>query len=182
MYARLHPADRPWAAIVAAGALLTLFVLGLLLWPAAALAQGLPVAPEGVADYSRLAQAVLEAGTGHQWPLAIALALVLVVSLLRRFGRGLPYVGAYLDHPLVAFLLPSLAAILGALVTSLAAGQPLSLGVVLSALMTGLASNGLFVGGKKVAESKGWTPEPAQAPVAVETKAQALDVLKGPPP
>lgn len=167
--------------------LAALFLLAVTLGALSVLAQDASPAPEAVVvesvpladDPARLAVTLLTAVQSGQWGLVVSVALVLVVALVRRFGRGLPKVGPLLDHPVVAWLLPTVASVGGALVTSLVAGAPVSIGLVLSAVVTGLGANALYVGGKKVAEAR---EAGAAAAAGVTSKAEAVEVLKGPQP
>lgn len=161
-----------WLCVTAALFSFVAFAQDALPAPAAAVT---PVAD----DPTHLAVVLLGAIQAGHWGLVVSAALVLVVALLRRFGRGLPKVGPLLDHPVVAWALPTVASVGGALVTALVAGSPVSVGLVLSAVVTGLGANALYVGGKKVAEAR---EAGATAAAGVETKADAVTVLKGPPP
>lgn len=131
-------------------------------------------------DPHRLALVVLDGVQRGQWGLVVSAVLVGLIFVLRRFGKQLvPALAGFLDHPIVAWALPSTASILGAVVTALVAGTPVSVGLVLSAVITGLTANGLFNGLKQVQEAKA----AGQAAAAnVDTKAEALNVLKGPKP
>jgi hypothetical protein len=151
--------------------------LTLFLAPSMALAQVAPVPPTDGVDFAQLAATLLNGITHGSWGIVASAAIVLVVALVRRFGKALiPAAAPFLDHPVVAWLLPTLAAIAGALLAALGAGQTVSIGLVLSAVVTGLSANGLFVGVKKAQEAAA-AGEAAAA--KVDGKAAAVDVLKG---
>ncbi len=129
-------------------------------------------------DPHRLALVLLDGINGSNWGIVVSAVLVGLVWALRRFGKQLvPALAPFLDHPVVAWTLPSLAAILGAILTSLVAGTPISVGLVVTAIITGLTANGMFNGMRQVAQAKG-----AKAAGEVDTKAEAVNVLKGPKP
>lgn len=164
---------------LAMGGVLTLIVAGLTLGACAAFAQQALESPETGDDLAKLAATLIDGVSKGHWGLVVSVVLVLIVSLVRRFGRNIPKVGPLLDHPIVAWALPTVASVGGALVTSLVAGSTVSVGLVLSAIVTGLTSNALYVGGKKVAEAR----EAGQAAAAeVTDKAAAVTVLRGPTP
>lgn len=129
-------------------------------------------------DPHRLAMVVLDGVQRGQWGLVVSAVLVGLIFVLRRFGKQLvPALSGFLDHPIVAWALPSAASVLGAVLTALVAGTPVSVGLVLSAIITGLTANGLFSGLKQVQAAKEAGAEKA---AEVDTKAEALNVLKGP--
>ena len=132
-------------------------------------------------DPSQLAIYVLDAITHKNWGLLASLALVGIVMLLRMFGKKIsPKLGEVMDNPIVAFALPSIASSAGAIATSLIAGKSIDFGLVLAAISHGLIANAMYVGGKKIQEAKELGAAKA---AAVETKADAVDVLKdGPKP
>lgn len=165
--------------------LAALFLLAATLGALSVLAQEASPSPEAAMvvplsdDPARLALVLLDGVQRGQWGLVVSGVLVLVVFVLRRFGKGIPKVGPLLEHPVVAWTLPTIAAVLGAVMTSLVAGTPVSVGLVLSAIITGLTANGLYNGAKQAREAK---EAGAAKAAAVATKADAVNVLKGPNP
>lgn len=109
-------------------------------------------------DAGQLARVLLESITAGNWGLVAAAAVVLVIWLVRRFGKSVfPASSKVLDHPVAAWALPSVAAMLGAVITSAVGGVPLSAGLFVKAALEGLAANGIFNGMKKAAEMKAQT-------------------------
>lgn len=137
------------------------FLVGLLallvLAPAVAWAQP-AAAPPIQDDLGSLAELLLQALTGRNWPLLASLAIVLLVALVRRLGSAVPLLEPVLAHPVVAWLLPTLAAVGATLIAALQSGTPISLSLMLNALVTALAANGLFNGSKKLAEARAVSP------------------------
>lgn len=104
--------------------------------------------------------------------------LTLLVWALRKYDLKIPKYGpqidAFLNQPLVAFLLPTLISALGGFVTALAAHQPLS--AALSAVFQASGSAIVtYIGLKKVGEQ---IDAGKAAADAVVTKQQAIAELK----
>lgn len=98
---------------------------------------GVAIASAQSDQLSELAKPVLEAVLAGDYALATALGVVLVVSLLRRYGGQ--YVPV-LAHPLVAPILVLLASVGGSIATSAAAGAAVGMVTVWMALKTSLFS------------------------------------------
>lgn len=128
----------------------------------------------------QIALSILDAIQHKNWGALISLVIIALVFLVRYLGDKMPdKVGAFLNHPVVAWALPSVVSTAGALATSFLAGTGFSLPLLISAVSKGLMANALYVGAKKVAEAKEISAAKA---ATVETKADAVDVLKGPNP
>lgn len=129
-------------------------------------------------DFAQLARVLLESITAGNWGLVAAAAVVLVIYLVRRFGKAVwPASSKVLDQPVVAWALPSVAAVLAAIISAMVGGVPISVGLVLKATLEGLAANGLFVGAKKVAEAKAAGQVAADA---VDSPKAAIDAFNKP--
>lgn len=90
-------------------------------------------------DIFVLAKQIFDAVMGGQWTLVAALALMLVVFALRKFGAArLPWLASDAGGA-VAVLLTS---VLGAVATALTAGEVLSPALLLKALQVGFAAAG----------------------------------------
>ena len=131
-------------------------------------------APPGE-DLGHLASTLIGAIQSGNWGIVVAAALVLLVSLVRRFGSKVPFLQKPLAHPVVLWALPTVGSVAGAILTALASGTPLTVGLVLTAIMQGLAAVGLYVGAKKVGEAR---DAGNTAATAVDDKAAALKALK----
>ncbi len=100
-------------------------------------------------------------GTQGFWWLVVAVALRIVVGLVRWLGRKIPgKVGAavakVVDHPVVAYVLPFVLSIVGGMATAAAGGQPVfSLDLVNTAITVGTGAIGIYVGEKKIKEAMG---------------------------
>lgn len=132
-----------------------------------------PVVNEVLSDV----QPLLDVATGKVvGAFAVVVAILLGLSrLLQRFGKKLPgKAGELATHPVVAWVLPILLSVLGALFTALAAGAPVTVGLVVGAVLAGMAAAG--TGNKQQvldhAVAKG---EVARA--SVTDKAAALEAL-----
>ena len=102
-------------------------------------------------DFKALAQALLDAVRAGNYGLAAAVVIVALVAFLRVYGaRFWPPLGSRVAGPILAVA----GSMAGAVLTALAAGQPVTMGLVLSALMVGLASVGLFSGVKNVVQGQ----------------------------
>lgn len=179
----MHPLDRHlqlrrereaferWAYGLAA-----LFVwLVVLFVSCAAFAQD--VAPVPAAGPDPLVQVVVDliayVRSGH-YGLAIALAIVGVTQAVRRFGSKIPFLKKPLENPIVLWALPTAGSLAAMAITTLTAGVPIDVGMIVMAIMEGLAAVGLYVGMKKIAEAK---EAGKTAAAAVDTKPEALAVL-----
>ena len=126
-------------------------------------------------DLGHLASTLIGAIQSGNWGIVVAAALVLLVSLVRRFGSKVPFLQKPLSHPVVLWALPTVGSVAGAILTALASGTPLTVGLVLTAIMQGLAAVGLYVGAKKVGEAR----DAGNAAAGADAdKAAALEVLK----
>lgn len=135
-----------------------------------------PAAPaEPSLDVSQLATIAHDAIAKGHWGLLVAVVLVGLVWAVRKFGGRFEKLKPVLNHPVVAWALPTLASVGGMVVTTLAAGKPLSLALFMQALVEGLAAVGVFIGAKKVQEAR---EVGAAAAADVSNKAAALEVLK----
>jgi len=157
-----------------------------------------PAAPaEPSLDVSQLATIAHDAIAKGHWGLLVAVVLVFLVWAVRKFGGRFDKLKPVINHPVVAWALPTLASVGGMAVTTLAAGKPLSLALFMQALVEGLAAVGVFIGAKKVQEAAAagkaaagavdTKPEalaglslvpPGVAPITAEEKAAALERLK----
>lgn len=108
-------------------------------------------------DVDVYAKLVLEAIAGGNAALGISAGLVVLMNLLRwALGKAGDKSPAWLrtiaSNPIVLWALPTVMSAAAALVTSLVAGVPVTLGLVLKAVLVGLSANGLFNGKKKLDE------------------------------
>ena len=124
------------------------------------------VNPDATAD---LAQLLIGAINGRQWPLVVALAVVLLVGLARKLI--LPSLGERWPILLDKRVTLSLVVLVSAGVsvgTALLAGTPISLGLVLgSVVMAALSAIGLYSGAKNALEGGPQGPGPGRALSAV---------------
>lgn len=114
--------------------------------------------------------------TGQPASVVVPGLLVLLVHLLRMgvgaFGERFPKLQAVFSHPFALWLLPTLVSVAGAILTVTVAGLPVTVAVVVKAVLLGLAANGTFNGIRKAQE-------------ALPTKEEAIDNIKktvGPQP
>lgn len=90
-------------------------------------------------DVLGLAKQIFDAVMGGHWALVAAAVLMLAVYLLRKFGAGkIPFLATDAGGALTVLATSEL----GALANALAAGQPLSWGLVWQALSVGFAAAG----------------------------------------
>lgn len=123
--------------------------------PAVAFAQAAGAAPPAAVDPMQLLQAIFDGvHNGNGWMVA-GPALTLVVWALRKYDTLIPIIGpkvdAFLNQPLVAFLLPAVLSALTGLFGSLAQGLPL-LPSMLTALKVAGAAAFTFLAAKNAAE------------------------------
>jgi hypothetical protein len=114
-----------------------LFALGALFWSAVAFAQAAGAPAAAAVDPTQLLAQIFDGvHNGNGW-LAAAPALTLVVWALRKYDMKIPVIGpkvdAFLNQPLVAFLLPAVLSALTGLFGALAQHLPLG-----AALLTAL--------------------------------------------
>ncbi len=121
-------------------------------------------------DVLPLLTQALQGGPGGV-ALAVAAGILLLVQGAKRMGAVVPI----LADRRVVLGLALLGPVLGAVVTALAAGAPITAAVVLNGLLAGLTASGLWSSGKALAESAG-----AKASAAVADKSAALKALDGP--
>lgn len=117
-----------------------------------------------------------------QYALALGPVVALIVWALRKYDVLIPKYGAqidaFLNQPVVAFLLPTLVAAVGGVGTALAAHQP-PLDIIKSVFEAAMSAVFTYVGLKKVAEQKA-AGATAAAAVAEGGKAAAIEELKKP--
>lgn len=127
--------------------------LAVLVVPALAFAQAAADPQEVVSALGVLIDALARgpAGVG----LAVAAGVLVLVQVLRAFGGRIhPALGSGRAAAILALVLP----VVGAIVTALAAGQPLTIALILNGLLAGLTASGLFSASRAVvarAEAKG---------------------------
>ncbi len=106
-------------------------------------------------DPQQLAQQLVDANAHGQEQLSLALVVLLSVYLARKFGPKLPgRVGAFFGSGYGGMALSFLIGQIGAVVTSLEAGKPLSLQLVLSGVVVSLLGSGLHAQVKQVKQSR----------------------------
>lgn len=148
-------------------------------------------APDGgtdplLADLSTVAQT--GSNLGHSGVLGtlafIVASLAFLTSLARRFGKLLPgAVGAWFASPVATWVLPMVGAVFGALLTSLTSGQPLSLGLIMGAIGTGLMAGGFGSVPAKMEQLARADAAGADAAAKVTDTASAAETFrKGPNP
>lgn len=125
------------------------------------------VLPTTDADASSLALQVWDLVVNKHYALVLGPAVSLIVYALRRFDILIPKYGpqvdAFLNQPIVAFLLPTAVSAAGGIGTALAAHQPVSAALrpVLEAATSAVF---LFVGVKKSVEAVPAAPAPEVKP------------------
>jgi hypothetical protein len=131
--------------------LTTLAMVAILFECGLALAQAAPaVAPAAAAPtdgdvLAQSAQTIIHAAqdpTSPKYLVVIAVVFVLC-QLFKRFGHRVPVVGTWLTtHPWGDWVVGVVLSLCGALMTSVGAGKGLDVGLVISALATGMAASG----------------------------------------
>jgi hypothetical protein len=137
-----------------------------------------------LSDLTTVAQTATAAShNGVAGVLAVIVAsLVLVTRLATRFGSKLPgKVGEWFATPVATWVIPLVLSTLGALLTALTSGQPLSLGLFVGAIMAGLAGGGFgsvpaFIKQEQLAKADA---AGADAAAKVTDTASAADVMRG---
>lgn len=142
-------------------------------WARGAFAQDVaaPPTPDPLAQL--LVDLIGRIRSGH-YGVAIALGIVGVTQVVRRFGSKIPFLEKPLQNPVVLWALPTAGSLAAMVVTTLTAGVPIDFGMIVTAVMEGLTAVGLYVGMKKIAEAK---EVGKAAGAAVDTKPEALAVL-----
>jgi len=165
-----------------------LLVVGLLVWAfvlffsRAAFAQDVaaPVAPPAQDPLVQLLVDLIAHIRGGHYGVAVALGIVGVTQVVRRFGSKISFLKGPLENPVVLWALPTAGSLAAMVVTTLTAGVPIDVGMIVTAIMEGLAAVGLYVGAKKIAEAK---EAGAAAADQVSTKAEAIaELQKSPAP
>jgi uncharacterized membrane protein (DUF441 family) len=129
-----------------------------------------------------LVRLLVDAATSRNWPLLVAVAVVLIVYLLRRFALGglserWPWLGNK-GVTLALVVLVSAAVTVG---TGLLAGVPLSLGLVIGAVVTAaLSAVGLHSGGKNAVQA--FRPPPPTAALSAVIGRLPGEPMRGPQP
>lgn len=123
-------------------------------------------------------------GAAHAGKPALAVVglLILLSVIVRKFGSKIPgKVGLWLASPTATWVLPMVASVLGMLFSSLKTGATVSIDLLISAVLLGLAGGG--VGAGAAATKKAEADGKAAADAAVPDKEAALKVLgNGPQP
>lgn len=144
--------------------------------PPAELEPAHPVAHEVLNDVQPLLDVAQGKAVGT---FAGVVAFLLVLSrMLVRFGKRLPgKAGEWMAHPVAAWALPVALSVLGALFTALAAGAQVTLGLLLGAVLAGMAAAGT---GAKQAVIEQAVRKGEVARAAVTDKASAIAALQKP--
>lgn len=99
-----------------------------------------------------LAQKALDAIMSGNWTLAAIFGVVAVVWALRSFGsRWIPWLGSSQGGVVLAFA----TAFVGAVSTAVVAGAPITVSLLVEAVLVGLAAMGLWSGGKNSGAPRG---------------------------
>lgn len=119
--------------------------------------------------------------TGNWW-LAAGPLLTLAVMALRKFDQNIPKVGpaisAFMDQPIVSFLLPIVLSAITGLLSALGTGMPIGPALVTAIKVAGVSIM-TFVGGKKFIEQVNGAGDKAAA--AVTSGPAAVDVINKAP-
>lgn len=108
-------------------------------------------------DLGSLSGTLVSALASKQWALVVAAVLLGGVWLLRNMGsKWIPW----LSTPRGGAILATVGGTLALVVPVLAAGQPLSIGLVIGALSTALSASGLWSVGKNLSTPSGGTMAP----------------------
>jgi len=140
----------------------------------AAFAQDVAPAPAGPDPLVQLLVDLIAKIRGGHYGVAVAMGIVGVTQAVRRFGSKIPFLKKPLENPIVLWALPTAGSLAAMVVTSLTAGVPIDVGMIVMAVMEGLTAVGLYVGMKKIAEAK---EAGKTAAAAVDTKPEALGEL-----
>lgn len=157
-------------------------VFSLFLVPMVAFAQAVVDPSTGDVNLTSLATTLYNAIVHKQWWILAAAAVLGIVYLMRKYG-GLIHgkVGAFLQNPIVSWLLPVLVACVGEILTALLAGKPITDGLE-AAFKIAATAVFAYVGKKQIAEHV--EASKAAAVAVVQSDQDALNVLagKGPQP
>ena len=109
--------------------------------------------------------------------LAVAAGLLVLVQVLRAFGARIhPALGSGRAAAILAVLLP----VVGAIVTTLASGQALTVAVVLNAILAGLTASGLFSASRAIVQRAEARGDAAAIAVATSKGAQLAAIGQSP--
>lgn len=138
-----------------------------------------PPAPDPLVQL--LVDLIARIRSGH-YGVAVALAIVGVTQVVRRFGSKIPFLKGPLENPVVLWALPTAGSLAAMVVTTLTAGVPVDVGMIATAIMEGLAAVGLYVGAKKIAEAKEAGKTAADAVTDKPAAVAAISVVPAVPP
>ena len=115
--------------------------------------------------------------------LAVVGGIILVTQLVLRFGARVPgKVGEALRSPWAKWVFPQVLSVAGAIGASLSLGQPLSIDLVLSAVLLGLAGGGLGPKGGQAAADAAAASDAVKTPADAVKEMNIVDSKKGPNP
>lgn len=139
-----------------------------------------PAAVDGAGDVklqddgAQLALLALSLAAAGMWGPFAAVVLALLIWAARKFGRKLiPRAAVFFDQPLVAALLPTVAAIAVDVALALKAGTPLSLALFMRSIGLGLGANGAFNIAMKLREQRAAAAGTAAAATVTDRKSAA---------
>ncbi len=142
-----------------------------------------------LSNSNQIADAILAALSGKQYLLAVAVALVGAVKGVRWLAPKLhDKTGAFLNSDRGGAILSLIMGVAGGVATSLAAGKPMSLSLILSGIMVSATGSGLFNLTKRISKpndkstgNKADVPAapPPVAPAALVLFLVGLTVLNG---
>lgn len=153
-------------------------LLAVLLAARYAFAQDVIAAPPAQDPLVQLLVDLIARIRGGHYGVAVALGIVGVTQVVRRFGSKISFLKGPLENPVVLWALPTAGSLAAMVVTTLTAGVPIDVGMIVTAIMEGLSAVGLFVGMKKIAEAKEAGKTAADQ---VNTKAEAISELQKSP-
>lgn len=138
-----------------------------------------PPAPVGDAAFVvQGAAELLSHAKAGRWALLVIVSIMFLARLAMRFGRRIEKLRPVLDSPWATWLVPMVISILGTLVATLSMGTPLSVDIVLGAIVVGLGGGGV---GAKEAQIARAEAAGEKAAAAVDTREKvAATLAKGP--
>lgn len=161
---------------------LGLCVLAIGMLSGIALAQ-VPAPAAADVDVNALLKLMLDGAQTGNWWLAAGPTLTLIVFAVRKYDKLIPVIGvkvdAFLNQPLVAFLLPVVLSALTGLTAALGSGQPIG-PALLASLKVAAAATMSFMLVKNAAEQAAKKGDAAVA--AVTTPQAAAAVINDPAP